>query len=290
MAVMQVRTTGGKKAAKLYLTPREYQQLRGNFVEALADKYSRVKDRDHKQKLLATRFCAETGVRSDGVLSIRHGGLRTHEFGGQTYWFYSISAKDTRDRDTEGKRRDVWVHQDLRDDLKSYIEERNITHGDKLFHCSYETLKQRHIKVGEWLAEQTGNPDWRHLRTHDFRRYFACTMARMDIDDRIAMWLGGWEDESQYHEYAQVVHKSEIIAELQRKGMVRNPIPEDYGDLSTEEAPESTDDNHYEEYECYMCHSRFKARKADLWGIGDKPTPSDLHCPFCVAPCMMNQP
>jgi len=56
------------------------------------------------------------------------------------------------------------------------------------------TLRRWVTRAGEQLAEETGEPGWRELSTHDLRRTWATALADAEVDPLLALDWGGWED------------------------------------------------------------------------------------------------
>lgn len=216
---MQVRPLKGK-ANRLYLTDGEYQLVLDHFIPALDDYYQRVND--HERFKRGTRMMAEAGFRHKGIDELTFGEYYTPHDARVKITFMTLhSGKDTTGEYEDGKRRDPWIRQDLKDVIDEHVEERGISEGDKLFVFSYSQLRKRIKVVGEYLAELTGNEDWMDLRPHDFRAYFANSLAEAGVSDEVIMWLGGWDDESTYYDlYKSPFLSHEIQTELALAGML----------------------------------------------------------------------
>lgn len=59
---------------------------------------------------------------------------------------------------------------------------------------STRTLRRWVSRTGEQLADETGDPGWRELSTHDLRRTWATALADAEVDPLLALDWGGWED------------------------------------------------------------------------------------------------
>lgn len=214
---MQVRPLKGK-ANRLYLNGQEYDLVMEHFIPALEDHY--VRTNNHRRFKLGARLMSESGFRHNGIDELTYGEQYTpHDALVQITFMRLLAGKDSTGEFEDGKRRDPWIRQDLVEDLKEHIERRGISKGDKLFVFSYNQFRSRVKVVGEYLAELTGNKDWKDLRPHDFRAFFANDLAEAGVSDDLIMWLGGWTDkETYYTRYKKPFLSHEIQTELALAG------------------------------------------------------------------------
>lgn len=139
--------------------------------------------------------------------------------------FLPIRGKDTKDRDTEGKRRDVWVPADLLDRLETYRENEGFDRDRRIFMAQKRTL-QREIEASRQnAAVATGNDDYLHVSAHDFRAYFATNLAlREGVDIEIVMTLGGWVDRQSMDPYLNADFDDIIQEKLARAGVLDQDV------------------------------------------------------------------
>jgi len=139
--------------------------------------------------------------------------------------FMPIHGKDTKDRDTKGKRRDAWVPADLLDRLEIYCENEGIDRDRRIFMAQKRTL-QREIEASRQnAAVATGNDDYRHVSAHDFRAYFATNMVlREGVDIEIVMTLGGWANRKTMDPYLNANFDDIIQRELAVAGVLDQEV------------------------------------------------------------------
>jgi hypothetical protein len=90
-------------------------------------------------------------------------------------------SKETTDGENAlgGGARITWVPDDLYEDVIAYCEENGIGDGDPLSpNMGYESHRQFIVDARENAAKRSGNDNYRHVTSHDFRRYFATNMIR----------------------------------------------------------------------------------------------------------------
>jgi len=165
----------------VYLNPSDYDTM----LECAPSRRAR----------LAMRIMGECSCRaSELTQTICAEDLRQSTHPDVDLWFLPIRRKDTKDRDTEEKQRDVWVPQSVRDAITEYRRAETLAADVPLFPCSTRTLRMSVKTAAENAAEKTGNEDFEYVSARDFRAYFATNMAlREGVDTEIVRKLGGWE-------------------------------------------------------------------------------------------------
>lgn len=59
---------------------------------------------------------------------------------------------------------------------------------------STRSLRRWIESIREQLAEETGDPGWTYLSTHDLRRTWATALGDKEVDPLLVLDWGGWED------------------------------------------------------------------------------------------------
>lgn len=203
---MRLKTLGNQM--RVYLNPHDYETL--------------LDCADSRRAHLAIRLMGESSLRV-GTLSreISPGDVRRSTHPDVDIWFLSLSAKDTKDRDTDGKRRDVWVPQSLKAELDRYCDDENIDDDDPLFGCVRKTLRNEVKRSAANAARQTGNDDFEHVSAHDLRAYFATTMLiRHNVSKDTVLELGGWENYQSIQPYLDASFDDIIQDDLAAAGVL----------------------------------------------------------------------
>lgn len=212
---MRLKTLGNQM--RVYLNPNDYQNL--------------LDSADSRRAHLAIRMMAETSLRV-GTLpqDITRGDMRQSTHPDVDIWFLSVSAKDTKDRDTDGKHRDVWVPQSLKDEIDRYTKDENIDDDRPLFPYSLRTLQNDVKQAAENAAQRTGNDDFEYVSAHDLRAYFATNMLiRKGVDKETVMELGGWESRETIDPYLNASFDDIIRDDLAAAGVLEQ---EDIGPVT----------------------------------------------------------
>lgn len=269
---MEVRTLADPHPDRLYLTKEEYELVLNETLPALEGRYDLA--HDHHQYLTTIRMMGECGLRRDGCLSARRGEFFKPYDSEVSIWFLKILGKDSKPRDTDGKRRDVWVPADVKKEVEEHIDNEDISVGDELFDYSESTLSNKMSVIGDHLADLTENDDWRKLSSHDFRTYFACRLNRAGVSDRIATQLGGWDDLESYRKYKVRVTKKRIQNELAAAGLLEADVG-----VSEEDFP--FEDRVLNELEKIREYEEEKCKSWNGEGCFDQANPQLLYCHEC---------
>lgn len=144
-----------------------------------------------------------------------------------------ICSKDTTGSDNDGKLRETWVPMSLYEDLKQYWERENTSPDSPIFPCSKGTINNRVDAAAEQTAAQTGNEDYKHLSPHDFRASGTTHLLHArNVDPRVVMDIGGWEDSRSLEPYEMVTFDVEVQNELYQAGLLEGA---DYDAIRSEE-------------------------------------------------------
>jgi integrase len=194
---------------RVYLTPDEYETA--------------LDCADSRRAHLAIRLMGETSLRVNEVVSdeLTQSALTSVTVDGAESWFVPIHGKDTKDRDTDGKRREVWVPASLKREIDQWCDDENRDPSDPLIMKCKRCVQSDIKSTAKHAATQTGNDDWRHVSCHDFRAYFATNLLlRENVGLEVVMELGGWEDRQTLKPYLNAAFKDLRVRALARAGVL----------------------------------------------------------------------
>lgn len=171
---------------------------------------------------LAMRFMGESSCRVSEVAGdIYPDGFRKSTHPDVDIWFCAIVGKDTKDRDTEGKRRDIWVPEDVKKESDQFIKDQHRSDNTPIFPVTEKTLRGDINKAAENAALRTGNEDYKKITTHDFRRFFAThRLLRQGVRVETVMVLGGWDDRESMKPYLNATFDDMIQTHLAEAGVL----------------------------------------------------------------------
>jgi len=195
---------------RVYMNPDDYQIM----LDSAKDRTARM----------AMRTMGEIGLRV-GELDFAWEDIRQSTDDDVDIWFLPIYGKDSKGRDTEGKRRDAWIPKYLKEALGEYKRINNYSDDTPLFPMSTRTVQRRVEKSAENAARKTGNDDFEEITCHDFRAYFATNMAlREGVDIETVMELGGWVDRNTMDPYLNASFDDIIQDNLAEAGVLSDDI------------------------------------------------------------------
>lgn len=170
---------------RVFMNPHDYQTM--------------LDCADSRRARLAMRIMGEASLRVDELTGIERGDVRESTDPDVDLYFLPLYGKDTKARDTDGKRRDAWIPDDLKQAMDEYADINGRSDGDSYFMCAKRTLQKDIERTREHAVAKTGEGDYQHVSCHDFRAYFATNLAlREGVNDDIVMELGGWDDEETF--------------------------------------------------------------------------------------------
>jgi hypothetical protein len=113
----------------------------------------------------------------------------------------------------------------LYEDVQRYCDEEGIGPSDEIFGIGKDWLGKLVKQAAEDAAVVTDNPDYEHIRTHDFRAYYATHMIRrLGVDKHIVVEMGGWDSEKAIKPYLASSLPGDLQDELVRAGVVEKDI------------------------------------------------------------------
>lgn len=198
---------------RVYMNPYDYETM----TETAASRRAEVAMRCMGEMGLRVSECTSDHLTMENIRQSTHPDVDIH--------FLRLYGKDTKDRDTEGKRRDAWVPGDLLDRLETYQENEGFADDRPIFMCSKRSLQHEVEKTRENAALREENDDYRHISCHDFRAYFATNMAlREGVNIEIVMELGGWVDRQSIDPYLDANFDDIIQRELALAGVLDEDV------------------------------------------------------------------
>lgn len=202
---------------RVYMSPDDYQVM--------------LDSAENRRAKMAMRCMGEMGLRV-GELDFAWQRIRKSTNSDVEIWFLPIYGKDSKSRDTDGKRRDVWVPEDLKDTLEEYKRINNLSDDTSLFPVSTRTIQRDIENSADNAARKTGNDDFEFVTCHDFRAYFATNMAlREGVDIETVMELGGWEDRNTMDPYLNASFDDIIQADLAAAGVLSADVETEPSEL-----------------------------------------------------------
>jgi len=170
---------------RVFMNPHDYQTM----LDAARNRRAR----------LAMRLMGDCSFRVGELLELIRGTMRESTHPDVELYFWPIYGKDTKDRDTQGKIREVWVPEETKDVIDEYARIENISEGEPIFRAAKRTLQKDVTRSRENAVAKTGIDGFQHVSAHDFRAYFATNLAlRENVKEEIVMELGGWDDRSTF--------------------------------------------------------------------------------------------
>jgi len=160
---------------------------------------------------IAIRLMGDCGLRVAEVLDVepRHISRMSD---GRHYELEVVSGKDTTGDHEQGKHRETWMPVDVEATVNRYIQQEGIDRNEPLIDRSKRTVQYWIEKARSAAAEETGDPDYKRVSTHDLRRCWANhLLVEENVSPRIVMALGGWESYDAIEPYLAAPTEENII-------------------------------------------------------------------------------
>jgi integrase len=204
---------------RVYMSPQDYQTM--------------LDCADSRRAHLAMRLMGEASLRCGEVVDeVYMDRLHQSTNPDVDLWFLPISGKDTKDRDTDGKHRKVWIPQSLKEEMEEYQRTEGRSGDVSLFLRARKTIRRDIKTTAEHAAEKTGDDDFSHISSHDFRAYFATNMfLREGVDLETVMELGGWEDRRAMDPYLNASFDDMIQQSLADAGVLDQDVDAEESEL-----------------------------------------------------------
>lgn len=181
------------------------------------------------------RVLNQTGLECGGRINeLRHIKVRDfidREVDGELRYFVKL-ATDSESQKTDASKRESWVTRDLWQQVRFLVQDADLGPDDYLFQSrtggmlsdkgardivkrtaweAYKTTAQKN-EEDEWV---NGDDDFKHVSSHDLRRFWANRMLNeYDINPRIVMDMGGWSSFNSMKPYMRPATPENITEEM----------------------------------------------------------------------------
>lgn len=177
--------------------------------------------RSHKHGVVV-RGGLRMGLRANEWTQIRPKDM--HEQHG-SYFLRIAEGKDTR-AGGSGKARDAYLPRSVEHDLLRLQSYEGLDDADQFFPVTTSRIRQMVIEVANDVADEVEMDkgldlpgradDWRHVSSHDLRRYFAQTaLRRKEMDPGVVMATGGWASMQALQPYLTKPTPEEVAEEFE---------------------------------------------------------------------------
>jgi hypothetical protein len=198
---------------RVFIAPHEFQTYLGSCDRRVA---------------LASRIEARTSARVGKVAGITRRDFFVPDDPGVELAFLRLrETKDTTEGENvlDGQVRISWLPWSLYEDVQQYCDDEGIGPDDELFDIGKDWLGKLIKQAAEDAAVATGNPDYEHIRSHDFRAFYATHMIRrLGVDKHVVMEMGGWGSEKAIEPYLASSLPRDLQDSLVRAGAVEKDV------------------------------------------------------------------
>lgn len=203
-----------EKRVRVYVAPHEY------------DTYLEHCDR---QTRLGTRIIGETSPRIGKTVELTRNDFYIPDDPDVNIAFVKLrETKDPTEGDNAlgGKTRISWVPWDLYEEIQQYCDDNGIEDDDLIFDITGKWLGELIKDAAEATAVATGDEDYRHITSHDFRAYYATHMVRrLGVDIETVMEMGGWGSRKAIEPYLASPLPRDLQDDLTRAGVLQRDVP-----------------------------------------------------------------
>ncbi len=175
---------------------------------------------------------AATSHRDDLILQLGgYVGLRAFEIpqvcpkhvkrttDGNHYRLRVPRGKDTTG--SGGKPRDAYLPPDVESDIHRYTTAETTAPDEPLVDLSTRGVRAVVKRTAERAAEETGDPDYQHVSSHDLRRRFAQRLlVDRQMNPRVVMQVGGWDSFQAIEPYLNAPTPEVVNQAFEEAGMM----------------------------------------------------------------------
>ncbi|WP_318567480.1 site-specific integrase [Salinigranum marinum] len=181
-----VRVDDADDITKCWLSPEELTRLERSAGE------------DGWEREIAVQLMGRCGLRASEVNYPSDGHLRYSEDG--DIWLFEVRGKNTSGGGR--KIRDAWMPDRVAEDIHKYSRERGLDSSESWVDVSTPSVRRWVKEAAHAVADNTGEPRWQSVSSHDLRRSWATYhLVERQVDVRTMMSVGGWSDYSAIEPY-----------------------------------------------------------------------------------------
>jgi len=203
-----------KKGVRGFLAPHEYE----TYLEHCS-----------RRLYLASRIIGETSPRRGIVVELTLNDFFVPDDPDVELAFVKLrETKDTTEGENAlgGKTRISWVPWDLYEEVQQYCEDEGKEDDEPIFDIGGKRLKEVIVEAAKATAVATGNQDYKHIRPHDLRAYYATNIVqRPNVDIETVMAMGGWGSRKAIDPYLAKPLPRELQDDLTSAGVVQKDVP-----------------------------------------------------------------
>lgn len=191
---------------RVYLNPNDYQTI--------------IDSAESRRAEVAMRIMGEMGLRVSEV-EFSLDDIRESTHPDVDIYFVPIHGKDTSGDTDDGKRRDAWVPDDLKERIERYYQNEGKPTSMAVIGKTERTIARDVKESARNAALKSGNNDFEKVSCHDFRAYFATNMMlRESVDPEVVMEIGGWVDRQTIDPYLNASFDDVIQDGLVEAGVI----------------------------------------------------------------------
>jgi integrase len=171
------------------------------------------------QAEIALRLMGDCGLRVAETLDVRPCDV-SRMVDGKHHELEVVAGKDTTGEYDDGKQRRTWVPRDLEVQINRYIQEADLKDDDRLIDREKRSVQNWVSRAADAAAEETSDPDYRRVSSHDLRRCWAHhLLVEEGVSPRIVMALGGWSSYDAIEPYLAAPTEQNIIDQMSMVGL-----------------------------------------------------------------------
>ena len=173
---MRIEATEGEDTYKVWMTDDDFDQLRRATVSYRDD--------------VMLQLGGFVGLRAFEIPQVKPTHVKQTD--ADHFRLRVPRGKDTTS--SGGKPRNAYLPKDVERSLRQYQNAENIAPNEPFVDLSVRGVRAAIKRTAEAAAEETGDPDYRHVSSHDLRRRFAQRLlVEKNMNPRVVMQVGGWD-------------------------------------------------------------------------------------------------
>ena len=169
---------------------------------------------DSFEREVAIRLMGDSGLRAHEVLDVEPRHI-SRMGDGRHYELEVVGGKDTTGEFDQGKHRETWLPIEVESFINRYIQSEGLEDDEPLVDVSKRTVQNWVKWAAKDAADETGDPDYERVSSHDLRRAWANhLLVEEGVSPRIVMALGGWSSYDAIEPYLAKPTESNIIESM----------------------------------------------------------------------------